>query len=246
MDNNTDVITAEPTADSSSELEQTTQDTSYTSAEEQSNTQEVEGEESVVENKIPYDRFQEKVQELNSMREQMAALQAKAEIADRLSQAFSPQVNDPGQVARQRQLEAARQELEQMGYVDKNTVDSLVEEKLQAFKWQQRFVDQMDELSKKYTGADGGPRFVAEEVARFMDESHARGNIITDPEIAFKIMNLEGIAESKAKAQRSSTFSEKPGKAVHAETDKRKSDLDAAAKTGNITEFLKKYGNIPD
>lgn len=245
MDNEVnDVNVAETTASSSSGLEQMPQEDTSFSAEEQSNTEvsESEGVESKeVDNRIPYDRFQEKVQELNQMKEQMAELKAKAEIADRFSQAVNPQVISPEQQARQRQLEAARKELEQMGYVDKNTVDSLVEEKLNAYKWQERFVNQMDQLGKKYTGKDGGPKFVAEDVARFMDEQIQRGNQITDPEMAFKLMNLDQIAESKAKAQKSSTYSEAPGKPVHAETDQRKAELEAAAKTGNIASFLKKY-----
>lgn len=244
MDNEVnDVNTVEQTTDSSSGLEQTAPDTNI-SAGEQSNTEVLEGgeiESKEVDNKIPYDRFQEKVQELNTMKEQMAELKAKAEIADRLQQAVSPQVTSPEQQARQRQLEAARKELEQMGYVDRNTVDSLVEEKLNAYKWQERFVNQMDQLGKKYTGKDGGPKFEAEEVAKFMDEQMARGNQITDPELAFKLMNLDQIADSKAKAQKSSTYSEAPGKPIHSETDQRKADLEAAAKTGKISEFLKKY-----
>lgn len=245
MDNEVnDVNTAEVTADSSSELEQTPQEDTSFSAEEQSNTQVSESEEvksKEVDNRIPYERFQEKVQELNQMKEQMAELKAKAEIADRLGQVVNPQVTSPEQQARQRQLEAARKELEAMGYVDRNTVDELVEQKLNAYKWQERFVQQMDQLSKKYTGKDGGPKFEAEEVAKFMDEQMQKGNQITDPELAFKLMHLDQLAESKAKAQKSSTYSEGPGKPVHAETDQRKADLEAAAKTGRITDFLKKY-----
>lgn len=247
MDNEVnDVNTAEVTADSSSGLEQTPQEDTSFSAEEQSNTQVSEsGEEEVkktLEDKsIPYDRFQEKVHELNQMKEQMAELKAKAEIADRLSQAVNSQVISPEQQARQRQLDAARKELEAMGYVDETKVDQLVEQKLNAYKWQERFVQQMDSLAKKYTGKDGGPKFEAEEVAKFMDEQMARGNQITDPEVAFKLMNLDQIADSKAKAQKSSTYSESPGKPIHSETDQRKADLEAAAKTGKISEFLKKY-----
>jgi len=246
MDNEVnDVNTVEQTTDSSSEYEKNTQEDTSISAEEQSNTQVSEGDENVTdsleEKKIPYDRFQEKVQELNQMKEQMAELKAKAEIADRLSQAVNPQVNSPEQQARQRQLDAARKELEAMGYVDETKVEQLVEQKLNAYKWQERFVSQMDSLAKKYTGKDGGPKFEAEEVAKFMDEQMARGNQITDPEVAFKLMNLDQIADSKAKAQKSSTYSESPGKPIHSETDQRKADLEAAAKTGKISEFLKKY-----
>lgn len=238
MDNEEmDVVSTEATVDMSSDVEQTAPDIS---AEEQSNT---EGEKPEKGNRIPYERFQEKVNELNGLKEQMAELKAKAEIADRLGQAFSP-VN-PEQSARQRQLEAARRELEQMGYVDKDTVGQLVEQRLNEYKWQERFVSQMDQLSKKYDGKDG-VKFDPEEVAAFMDKQHAAGNVITDPEIAFKMMNLDRLAESKAKAQRSSTYSEAPGRPVHEETDERKADLAAAAKTGSMGEFLKKYANIPD
>jgi hypothetical protein len=246
MDNEElDVTSTETTVESSSDFEQTAPDT-LDSAEGQSNTESEGGEDSKVDNRIPYDRFQEKVNELNQMKEQMAELKAKAEVADRLGQAFNPQVTSPEETARQRQLDAARKELEAMGYVDKNTVDSLVEQKLEAYKWQERFVNQMDELTKKYTGKEGGPKFEAEEVAKFMDQQHAKGNVITDPEMAFKLMNLDSLAENKAKQQKSSTFSEKPGAKVHSETDQRKADLAAAMETGNMTDFIKKYGNIPD
>lgn len=240
-----DVNTAETTASSSSEIEQTTQEDTSSPAEEQSNTEVLDSEETTVENKIPYDRFQEKVTELNQMKEEMASLRAKAEIADRLSNVVNPQVITPEDAARQRQLDAAKRELESMGYVDKTTVNQLVKDELQAYKWQERFVSQMDQLSKKYTGKDGSPKFESEEVAKYMDDMARKGNQITDPELAFKIMNVDGIAESKAKAQKSSTFSEKPGGAVHEETDKRQADLKAAAETKDIQGFLKKYANIP-
>ncbi len=242
----TDVNTEESTSDISSNVEQTTQTDTFSSAEEQSNTEVSDSEETVEEKRIPYDRFQEKVTELNQMKEQMAELKAKAEIADRLGEVVNPKTMSPEEQARKNQLEAARKELEAMGYVDKNTVDSLVEEKLNAYKWQERFVSQMDQLGKKYTGKDGGPKFVAEDVAKFMDDQMLKGNQITDPELAFRLMNLDQIAESKAKAQKSSAFSEKPGAPVHTETDQRKADLAAAAKTGKIQDFLKKYVNIPD
>lgn len=238
----------ETTSDISPDVNETTQDTSLESAGEQSNTEGVESGESKREtdNRIPYDRFQEKVNELNRMKEQMAELKAKAEVADRLSQVVNPQVISPEETARQRQLEAARRELEAMGYVDRTTVDSLVEQKLEAYKWQERFVVQMDQLSKKYDGKDGGPKFEPEEVAKFMDAQHSKGNVITDPEMAFKLMNLDQISESKARSMKSSTYSEKPGRPVHEETDQRKADLKAAAETGSVTEFLKKYVNIPE
>lgn len=240
------VTSGETTSDISPNVNETTQDNTDYSAEEQSNTEVLEGGESEQENKIPYSRFQEKVTELNQMREQMAALQAKAEVADRLGQAFNPQTSSPEESARQKQLDAARKELEQMGYVDKNTVTELVKGELDAYKWQERFVTQMDQLGKKHTGKEGGPKFVAEDVAKFMDDQMTKGNQITDPELAFKIMHMDQIAESKAKAQKSSTFSEKPGGSVHAETDQRKADLAAASKTGNMQGFLKKYINIPE
>jgi coenzyme F420-reducing hydrogenase alpha subunit len=235
MDNEEmDVTSTEATVDTSSDVEQTAPDTS---AEEQLNT---EGEKPE-KGRIPYERFQEKVVELNEMKEQMAELRAKAEIADRLSQVVSP-VDDP----RQKQLEAARRELESMGYVDKDTVAQLIEAKLNEYKWQERFVSQMDQLEKKYDGKDGSPKFDPEKVADFMDTQYKKGNVITDPETAFKMMNLDRLAESKAKSQKSSTYSEAPGRPVHEETDQRKADLAAAAQTGNVSEFLKKYVSIPD
>jgi hypothetical protein len=241
-DNIQDVNIGETTSDTSSSVEEIAPDTLETSAGEQSNTPEVEGGES--KRSIPYDRFQEKVAEANRLKEEMAQLRAKAEVADRLGQALNPV--DPQDAYRQQQLEMARQELEALGYAPLEKVDQLIEQKLNAYKWQERFVSQMDTLSKTYDGKDGGPKFVAEEVAKYMDDQASRGNIITDPELAFKLMNLDSIAESKAKKQRSSTFSEKPGGPVHEETDKRKSDLAAAAKTGDMRGFLKKYISIPE
>jgi hypothetical protein len=240
------VTSEETTSGISPNVNQTTQDDADYSAEEQSNTEVSDSDGTVEDKRIPYDRFQEKVSELNEMKIQMAELKAKAEVADRLGQAFNPETSSPENRARQQQLEAARKELEQMGYVDKTTVDQLVEEKLSAYKWQERFVNQMDQLEKKYTGKDGGPKFDKDEIARFMDDQMAKGNQITDPELAFKIMHMDQLAEGKAKAQRSSTYSEKPGGSVHAETDQRKADLAAASKTGNMQSFLKKYINIPD
>lgn len=232
-------VNVEETTSGEVNTEEVAQEDTFESAGEQENTQVSEGEESSkVSKTVPYERFKEKVDAFNQMKEQMAALQAKAEIADRLGQAFNP-VN-PEDVYKQEQYARAKQELEQLGYVDKNTIDQLVEEKLNAYKWQERFVQQMDSLSKKYED------FKPEEVAKFMDEQAGRGNTITDPELAYKIMNMDKIVDTKAKAQKSSTFSEKPGGPVHEETDKRKSDLAAAAKTGRMQDFLKKYVSMPE
>lgn len=245
MDDNIQDVNIEETTSGTVNTEQTPQEDTLESSEGMENTQVSESEEpQKVSKSVPYERFKEKVDEFNQMKEQMAALQAKAEIADKLGQAFNPV--KPEDAYRQQQLERAKQELEQLGYVDKDKVDQLVEAKLSAYKWQERFVSQMDNLSKTYDGKDGGPKFEAEEVAKYMDEQAQRGNQISDPELAFKLMNLDSIAESKAKKQRSSTFSEKPGGPVHEETDKRKADLAAAAKTGNMRGFLKKYIDIPE
>ncbi len=117
-----------------------------------------------------------------------------------------------------------------------------------------RFAE-VNEKAKKYEAelaelraqqeSDGMPRFVATEVAAYMDELAKTGQFISDPETAYKLKHLDQIAEARAKQQRSSTYSEKQQGGMNQVNDTRSSELEAATKTGDFTQFLKKFAPMP-
>ncbi len=107
------------------------------------------------------------------------------------------------------------------------------------------FVSECNRLEGKYDGSDGMPKFVATEVAGYMDELAKTGQFISDPETAYKLKHLDQIAEIKAKQQRSSTYSEKQQGGMNQVNDTRSSELEAAAKTRDFVQFLKKHAPMP-
>ena len=107
------------------------------------------------------------------------------------------------------------------------------------------FIAECNRLEGKYDGSDGMPKFVATEVAGYMDELAKTGQFISDPETAYKLKNLDQIAEIKAKQQRSSTYSEKQQGGMNQVNDTRSSELEAASRTRDFTQFLKKHAPMP-
>lgn len=95
--------------------------------------------------------------------------------------------NDP-------QIEEARKLLEQMGYVDKKTVDSLVDEKLTKVQQQQQIAQSVKELSKQYDGSSDYPKFDEEAVIQ-----HALENGIGNLETAYQSLNRAAIIDAEIK-----------------------------------------------
>ena len=184
---------------------------------------------------IPYDRFHEKVEEANRLKEELQALKAQQEEARRIAQMT------PEEQVQQQQLEVAKETLKKLGFVTKEEQERMRQEEKAA----NMFISECNRLEGRYDGKDGYPPFKATEIAQYMDELASKGQYISDPETAYKLKNLDQIAEIKAKAQRSSAYSEKQQGGMNQVTDERQSALEAASETRDFTGFLKKFAGMP-
>jgi len=184
---------------------------------------------------VPYDRFAEKNEEAKMLKAELAELKAQQEESQRLASMT------PDEQAQQQQLEVAKETLKKLGFVTKEEQQKMAQEEKAA----NMFISECNRLEGKYDGSDGMPKFVATETAAYMDELAKTGQFISDPETAYKLKNLDQIAEAKAKQQRSSTYSEKQQGGMNQVNDTRGSDLEAASKTGDFTQFLKKHAPMP-
>lgn len=193
---------------------------------------------------VPYERFKEVNEQAKRAREleaQVAELKAKAEVLDRFEKAFKPEApKDP-------RLEQADKTLRDMGYVRKEDVDKLVEDRIQASRVEDAFMSQISELEKKYDGKNGLPKFDPKEVAKFMDENpfYKDANGYPDVEKTFKAMYLDEFADGTAKQKRGTAFSEKPGKPMSSNSDDFNADFEEAVKTGDFTKHLLKRVGSP-
>ena len=209
---------------------------------------------------VPYDRFKEKVDEVNQIKEaygglspeEVRSMQENAKLLENLksnpelasaflkNQAQMPQVN-PVQAKADEQLQA-------MGYVKAEDVESKVNELFNQRELQRTFIDKVTELESKYDGTNGLPKFDAKEVAEFMDKygytSDANG--YPDVEAAFKYKYMDSFIDSKAKQNTSTTFTEKPGaRGSRQGSDNSKAELEEAKKTGNWRDILLKRSPFP-
>ena len=219
--------TVEESLETSEKTEITQEDTQDKPAEEASDSKEPQA--------IPKDRFDEVVKERNELRE----LKAKIE-AERLEK--EKMVNlTPEQQIQEQQAQKAKEALRKLGVVTQEDLETI--QKQEAAK--NMFISEMNRLESEHNGKDGLPKFEPEKVAEFMDSQMQKGNQISDPETAYKLMHFDAIVDAKAKAQKSSAYSEKQAGGMQEVDDKRRSELEAAKKTGNIESFLKKYAPMP-
>jgi hypothetical protein len=184
---------------------------------------------------IPYDRFAEVNERAKKYEAELAELRAKQQEAERLA------AMTPDEQAQQQQLEVAKETLKKLGFVTKEEQQKIMQEEKAA----NMFISECNRLEGKYDGSDGMPKFVATEVAAYMDELAKTGQFVSDPETAYKLKHLDQIAEAKAKQQRSSTYSEKQQGGMNQVNDTRGSELEAATRTGDFTQFLKKFAPMP-
>jgi len=221
----------------SAPVEQATVDTSDTSSGETLNTpEETQGTQAPVESKsIPYDRFQEVNEKAKKYEAELAELKKQQEEAQRVASMT------PDERLQEQQLAQAKEALRKMGFITKEEQERALQEE----KAQNLFISEMNRLEGKHDGKDGMPKFVAREVAEFMDQLAAKGQYISDPETAYKLKFIDEIAEAKAKAQRSTAYSEKQVGGMNQVDDTRSSELEAAAKTRDFTQFLKKHAGMP-
>ena len=240
MEENTIAVntTTEAPVTDSAPVETSTVDTSIESSEK---TEITEGEvqdstKAVAEAKvIPYERFTEVNEKAKKYEAELTELRAQQEEAERLANM------SPDEQALQQQLEVAKETLKKLGFVTKEEQQKIMQEGKAA----NMFVSECNRLEGKYDGSDGMPKFVATEVAGYMDELAKTGQFISDPKTAYKLKHLDQIAEIKAKQQRSSTYSEKQQGGMNQVNDTTISELEAAAKSSDFTQFLKKHAPMP-
>ena len=184
---------------------------------------------------IPKDRLDEVIAERNELRQKMQEVERQKAEQERLANMT------PDEKYQAEQLEVAKQTLQKLGFVTKEEQERMAQEQKAA----NMLISECNRLEGKYDGSDGMPKFVATEVAAYMDEVAKTGQFISDPETAYKLKNLDQIAEAKAKQQRSSTYSEKQQGGMNQVNDTRGSELEAASRTRDFTQFLKKHAPMP-
>lgn len=235
--NSNAVNTTEAPVTDSAPVETSTVDTSIESSEKTETTSEgiQDGTKAPETKSIPYDRFAEVNEKAKRYEAELAELRAQQEEAQRLASMT------PDEQAQQQQLEVAKETLKKLGFVTKEEQERILQEEKAA----NMFISECNRLEGKYDGKDGMPKFVATEVAAFMDELASKGQYISDPETAYKLKYIDQIAEAKAKQQRSSTYSEKQQGGMNQVDDTRSSELEAASRTRDFTQFLKKHVPMP-
>lgn len=241
---NTAVTPTEAPVTESASVEESTVDNSVEASEKTEITQEqiqdnqTEGTEPVRDDKgqlIPKERLDEVIRERNELRELKAKLEAERQEQEQLAN-MTPE----GQ-AQQEQLKKAKEALKKLGVVTQEELEQIQQQ--EAAK--NIFISEMNRLESKYDGKDGFPKFEPQKVAEYMDEMMQKGQHITDPETAYKLKYYDAIVDARAKSSKSTAFAEKQSGGIQEVTDKRAAELEAAASTGDFTEFLKKFAPMP-
>lgn len=222
----------------SATVEQTPQD-SFEQPEKAETTQDETEDSSLDEESksVPYERFKEVNEQAKRAKEletELAQYKAKAEVLDRLQSSLAPQ--EPQDPVTQQ----ADKKLREMGYVRKEDVDKMVDERIQASRVEDAFMNQVQSLEKKYDGKDGLPKFDPVEVAKFMDENpyFKDANGYPDVEKTFRAMHFDAFTDGTAKQKRGTAYSEKPGKPMSSTETTGKADFEEAQKTGDWTQYL--------
>lgn len=232
MEEGTQAVTqAEATVTESAPVEEGTVDNSVESSEKTEITEEGGQDSSETSKSIPYERFKEKNDEVKELRERINALEA-SKVEEKPTQE---------QIIQEEQAERAKKILKQLGMVTREEM----EQSQRAEKAKNFFLSEMNRLESKFDGSDGKPKFVPQDIAKYMDDMRGKGQEITDPELAYKLMHYDALVDAKAKAQKSSTFTEKQAGGMNEVNDARSAELEAAEKSGDLTSFLKKYAPMP-
>jgi hypothetical protein len=175
--------------------------------------------ESVKEQMVPKSRMDDYRVKAETFEKELSVLREKASVLERLESAFNPKVQqDPI-------ISEADNTLRQMGYVRGEDVQSMVQSILEQREMVRDFGQKITDLSSKYDGSKGEPKFVPEDVAKFMDDEG-----IKDPEKAYKLMNEEALADLKLKSKLQPTYTERAGTPVQAHNDTSKEEIQAASR----------------
>ncbi len=217
-----------------SEKTEITQEGAEESTEERTEDSSLESEEK----SVPYDRFKEvndRAKEADRLEKQLVEYKAKAEMVDKFTGAAEKAERSP-------ELQKADDQLQDMKYVREDQVEAMIDSKVAKRELGNKFMGQVEVLEKKYDGKDGSPKFVAEDVADFLDkkgyqpEEYISGKITLED--AYMLMNSEGIVDAKVKQKRGTVPSEKPGQPMSSSGTTNKTDFDEAKKTGDWTQVL--------
>lgn len=199
---------------------------------------------------VPYGRFKEVNDQVGALREQIAALTAKAQIADQLSEALSPKAAEPDMPP---QVKAALDTLKQYGVTTKDEILAEVRREMdmtfEQREFAQKLLSEAESLEKRYDGSNGMPRFDRSEVGKWLDEKgftqdQLRAGGIT-LEGAYRLMHGGAIEDARVKEKRSTAFSEKPGQPMSSNTDNRAAEIEEAKKSGDWTGYLMKRVPMP-
>lgn len=189
--------------------------------------------ESAKEQMVPKSRMDDYRVRAETYEKELATLREKAQVLDRLEGAFKPQV----------QADPIRQEadaaLREMGYARIEDVQQMVQSIIEQKEMIRDFGSKIETLSAKYDGTKGEPKFVPEEVAKFMDDEG-----IKDPEKAYKLMHEDALADLKIKSKMQPTYTERAGTPANVQSDSRKEEIQAASR-GEISwsdVILKRLG----
>lgn len=215
-------------------------DNSNVASEKTTNT--VEGTQDTVntqEQFVPKARLDEVIAERNELRQWRQEQEAKRVEQARLA-SMTPDEQMQAQ-ERERAKAILKPIIDELGYVSKDEQARREQEQKAA----NMFISECNRLEGKYDGKDGKPAFKAEEIAEYMDEMALKGQIITDPETAYKLKNYDALVDAAAKAQRSTAYSETQQGGMNQVDDTRNSELEAASKSGDFTSFLKKFAPMP-
>lgn len=232
-------------SDVTSEKTETTQDGQEEATADQSNSPE--------EQMIPYNRFKEvndRLKQAERAQQVLDTIRDKPELAESLLGL---------QVKRQEKqlnptVQKALDTLREAGVPTLQDVEQLLEQREQQQKQQQQiskaqesFLTQSQELSGKYDGSDGAPKFDAAKVAEYMD-THGfvtDANGMPDVESAFILMNKEAFIDAQAKKARSTTHTETKSTQGSSESLNNKADLEEAKQSGDFTKILMKRARLP-
>lgn len=229
-DTQTPVADAEPTAEVESAPTKQTTDTSKETPEKAKITEEETAEDEGDE-KVPYSRFKE-------VNDRLKEAERRAQLLDKFKEdpQFAEQfLRESGKsVQTDPALAEADKQLRSMGYVKAQELHTIVQDAIMRHDAEKEFISSMKTLEAKFDGSDGSPKFVPEDVARYMDEKG-----ISDPEVAFEVMNKDALADVRAKAKKKSVYSERPGQPMSSGDDDYEAKLEEAKRTGDWTTIIR-------
>lgn len=237
---NSAATTTEAPVTESAPVEVSTESNSVESSEKTPNT--TEGTQNVVDSQgqsVPKARLDEVIAERNELRKWREEQEAQRIEQQRLAN-MTP--SEQAEIQEKERAKAILKPLiDELGYVSKEEQGRREQEQKAA----NMFISECNRLEGKYDGKDGKPAFKAEDIAAYMDEMASKGQLITDPETAYKLKNYDALIDATAKAQRSSAYSETQQGGMNQVDDTRNSELETASRTGDFTSFLKKFAPMP-